>query len=1534
MIQKDYLIKKPFMGKLAPVVADICSTLKKTPHRDALLIIYETGFSELQIKGLIEALKMPGFPEIKIAGISCFAIADLPPDGSGIRLNLLVSETSEFEVVTMECALGREDEAASILRDRLHEHEDIRAVELFACSMKLNTTRFIESAMKDHADIPVFGTMTASEMPKSLRARGSEGFSLFEIGINNIVSNQKAIGSRFVTEGYVAILYSGEELDVRVNYALGWRAVGREMDFERAPAGYMGETVVSRINGSTAVELYHEYLGVCPDRHLITNICEFPLMVTRDGMDICMVPFDYGDNGELYFNITLHEDEKLRFSFASYDEVLDASEDSFIDMKKYNPQAMFLIMCGNRLNLLKEDAPVEWDKFKELSPDCAIIHGACEIYYQGGRGGILNSAHLAIGFREGAVFEGCDQEDKEKRSIKAKDVCKHLGQIVPLSERMSVFLSKMTTDLEDMAAEAQAANQAKSAFLSNMSHEIRTPINAVLGMDEMILRESSEPQIIGYAEDIRSAGTSLLGIVNDILDFSKIEAGKMDIIPVEYEFLSVVNDLYNLIRKRAEDKDLKLILELDPKIPSIMYGDEIRIKQVITNILTNAVKYTEKGSVTFTVKRLDDDDETSGQSLKQAENETSGQSLKQAENETSEQARVKSKDVRLKVSIKDTGIGIKEEDIDKLYNAFERIEEERNRTVEGTGLGMNITGNLLSLMGSSLSVNSVYGEGSEFSFVIDQKIVRDEPIGEISERFTKSNAMRGRYRERFKAPEAKILVVDDTSMNLDVIKNLLKKTKIQIDTALSGAEALELVKKEYYDIIFLDHRMPQMDGMECLKRMRGLEDHKCPDSPVISLTANAISGAREEYINAGFADYLSKPIDSGKLEEMLIRYLPADKVKIMPDKAGTDKTRKTTSKYSHAGESPIEENADVKPVITLIDDDRMIHLVAKNILGRDYDICTYLNGDDGLDGIRMHGASLILLDVKMPGKDGFEVLDELKSDPELADIPVIFLTGDDSKNSEVEGFKAGVWDFVRKPFAPDVLLQRVRHTIDLSHLQKDLAHQVEEQTQRADHLSEEIMMALSQTVDAKDHYTKGHSERVAGYSTMLAMKMGMSRIRQAQIHAMGLLHDVGKIGVPEDIINKPDKLSDSEFNAIKEHTTMGYDILKTITEMPELATGARWHHERYDGSGYPDGKAGEEIPLEARIICVADSYDAMTSSRSYSDMRAQEEVRSEFVRCCGTQFDPQIARYMIEIIDSDTSYKMNELGYRDSEVASYVQNLLETTVAFGTDPVKQTASGSPALINTLPGDMPDHDSEAESKDKSAQAAERRPEEKYGSGAGYGAEGDYDEDVDDDSDDIALPKWLADDPDIDTGSAVANCGSVEGFLSVLSGFHASIADKADEIENYYNNEDWDNYTIKVHALKSSSRVIGLNDLSRLAQELEDAGDNKDIGTIRLKGPDLLDKYRSYIGSLSLINPDEDNAGRDLPAADEAMIEDALTSMKEFVRNMDHELMGMVIDQMSGYALPEADASWFEEVKKGFRDLDWDRMQQALDNKRIN
>lgn len=387
---------------------------------------------------------------------------------------------------------------------------------------------------------------------------------------------------------------------------------------------------------------------------------------------------------------------------------------------------------------------------------------------------------------------------------------------------------------------ANAANASKSSFIAHVSHEIRTPINAILGMDEIILRETKESSTKAYAEDISNAAYALYGIINDVLDMSKMESGRMDIVPGRYNLNEVLYDVISLQQPKIDAKQLDFFVNVDPTLPLEYFGDDIRIRQVLTNILSNAVKYTHEGSVSVNVS-----------------GEANGDIMD------------------LLFSIKDTGIGIKKEDIKKLFIAFERIEESRNRNIEGTGLGMNITSNLLRLMGSRLKVDSTYGKGSEFSFVLSQRIVNHEPLGNFDDYVHNHEKV---VSFDFKAPDVKILVVDDNALNRKVFSSLLKETQISIFEAPSGAKCLDMIRTDKYDMIFLDHMMPDMDGVETIGRIKTMDNHLNADTPIIMLTANAVGSSQEEYRHAGFDAYLSKPIFSKDLEKIIRVYVPAYKI--------------------------------------------------------------------------------------------------------------------------------------------------------------------------------------------------------------------------------------------------------------------------------------------------------------------------------------------------------------------------------------------------------------------------------------------------------------------------------------------------------------------------------------------------------------------------------------------------------------------------------------------------------------------------------
>ena len=413
-------------------------------------------------------------------------------------------------------------------------------------------------------------------------------------------------------------------------------------------------------------------------------------------------------------------------------------------------------------------------------------------------------------------------------------------------------IQSRTYEQEKKSAEAQKKEveqiaRSKDTFFANMSHEIRTPINTIIGLNEMILREDISDEIAENAINIQNASKMLLTTINDILDLSKLESGKMDIVPTQYEISSMFSDLVNLIWIRAHQKNLEFKVDIDPEIPSMLYGDEIRIKQVVTNMLTNAVKYTSSGSVTLSAKG----------------------------------ERVAADQILLRISVQDTGMGIRKESLDDLFSSFKRVDESDNRNIEGTGLGLNISKQLIEMMGGKISVDSVYHQGSTFTVEVKQRIVNVRPIGVINFAAQKQLSHRAAYRQSFIAPDARILVVDDNSMNLMVVVKLLRDTKVKVDMAESGREALQKTAENTYHVILMDHMMPEMDGAATLRAVRSQTKGFCQKTPVIALTANVMSDAEQVYRNMGFDGYLAKPISAPLLEAGLLKYLPPTLIEYM-----------------------------------------------------------------------------------------------------------------------------------------------------------------------------------------------------------------------------------------------------------------------------------------------------------------------------------------------------------------------------------------------------------------------------------------------------------------------------------------------------------------------------------------------------------------------------------------------------------------------------------------------------------------------------
>ncbi len=463
---------------------------------------------------------------------------------------------------------------------------------------------------------------------------------------------------------------------------------------------------------------------------------------------------------------------------------------------------------------------------------------ACELFpdMKLGEGNVSESEIQAIYEQTGTVLELKDKS-YEIRNAEIRDEVQVQGYMLSVIDVTDVMAQAKL--MRELAEKAENASRAKSAFLANMSHEIRTPMNAILGMTEIALRGKLDEQQRDAIEQIKSASMTLLTIINDILDFSKMESGKMEIVEADYDVKTLVQDVYHIFSGKVEEKNLRLEIGIDPAMPKGLHGDEIRLKQVLINLVNNAVKFTEQGSIQLNVGY-----------------EKAGE------------------DILLKASVKDTGIGIKEEDLERIFNSFEQSDTFRNRKKEGSGLGLAISRQLISLMGGEIHVESEYRHGSNFYFEVPQRVVDETPCGALELSEKQPRTPQTTNYEDFRAPNAKVLIVDDNLVNRKVAVGLMRPFAMQVDTAKSGSEAIGMIKKKRYDLIFMDHMMPDMDGVETTHIIRQMEGAYYREVPIIALTANAISGVKEMFLEEGMNDFIPKPINIKELSEKILAWLP------------------------------------------------------------------------------------------------------------------------------------------------------------------------------------------------------------------------------------------------------------------------------------------------------------------------------------------------------------------------------------------------------------------------------------------------------------------------------------------------------------------------------------------------------------------------------------------------------------------------------------------------------------------------------------
>lgn len=794
-LQKDitkvrHLIKNCDESK---VLFKVYSDILLTDSLDIVLMELEAAFPQALIAGCTtNGNIMNGLKTDRSVFVTCVAFE---------------KPTTIIDVVTCRFEDKTADEIRSYVAEVRAAHPWVKAVELMVTMQALSLDVFHEVFSVINTDLTVFGGGSYN------KDMVNDKSYVFKESMN------------YTDNSTVVILYGGDELHVETTSIAGWKPLGRQYEITKAV-----DNIVYEIDNLPAFEIYSKYLNVKNDTFFSSNSIEFPfLCYNDDGYAVLRTPVRALKDNSIQMFSKIDNFRFLRLTYGDPYTILHSVKQGAQQIRNFSPDIIYIYSCVARKAFWGKDIDKESSIYEEIAPTCGFFTSG-ELLGEDRKIHHFNETMVVVAMREVANHTPNYAEFEEESDD---------GEM-PLVSRLVNFIGAATAELEDARMEAVRASKAKSDFLANMSHEIRTPINAVLGFNTMILRSTKDEKILDYARDIENAGKNLLNIINDILDLSKIESGNMELVPAEYKTVDLINDIVNMVTFKVSDKGLKLNLDIADDIPSVMYGDDIRIKQVIINLLNNAVKYTQKGSVTLSMKSTVVDDTAT-----------------------------------LRVAVKDTGIGIKEEDMANLFEKFKRIEEGRNRSIEGTGLGISIVVQFLKLMESELEVSSVYGEGSEFGFSINQKVVDFEPISDVRERM-KEKKVDYTYKESFTASKARILIVDDNSLNRKVIHSLLGKTKVQMDEADGGFSCVEMTLKQKYDLILLDHMMPDMDGIQTIHEIRENIDNPNKDTVIIALTANALAGAMEEYLAEGFNSFLSKPVEPAKLEQTVFEYLPQE----------------------------------------------------------------------------------------------------------------------------------------------------------------------------------------------------------------------------------------------------------------------------------------------------------------------------------------------------------------------------------------------------------------------------------------------------------------------------------------------------------------------------------------------------------------------------------------------------------------------------------------------------------------------------------
>lgn len=949
------------------------------------------------------------------------------------------------------------------------------------------------------------------------------------------------------------------------------------------------------------------------------------------------------------------------------------------------------------------------------------------------------------------------------------------------------ILQKETRLAEEKTKELEELNRSQNRFFSSMSHEIRTPINTVLGLNEIILRqEDASEEIKKDARNIQGAGRLLLALINDILDVSKIEAGKMDIVPVDYNVSSLLSEIVNMIWLKAEEKGLKFEVDIDPGVPEVLFGDEVRIKQILINLLNNAVKYTKEGSVSLHM-----------------------------ECETGD-----GRDALLKINVSDTGMGIKPDALPHLFDTFQRVDEEKNRYIEGTGLGLSIVKQLVELMEGEITVNSVYGQGSIFSVTLKQGISSDNRIGDISISGIGSMSGQEKFQHSFHAPDARILIVDDNEMNLQVEEKLLDGTGMVVDLAMSGVEALKKTLQFRYDVIFMDHLMPEMDGIDCFENIRSQKGGLNQNTPVVVLTANAGGENIELYNNTGFDGYLVKPVSGRQLEDMLMVHLPAEKVINIAGSEMTGSRLNTASGYTKK-----------KPVI--IATSTMSDLPQNIVKELQISIIPYTV-------ITNEGVFYDNIDI-----DSEELVRYMADKTKMAD-------SEPPTEEALTAFFAGE-------------LMKAHHLIYITLTTGS---------------SREYGRAV-RAAESFENVTIVNSEMLSsatGILVMIAARLAQQGLPVEKI--------VSELEEAKQYIRCSFVIKSTDIMARRDRISpMMNSLLNALWLRPFLRMkkdklgvgGLLFGSDRNCYGKYMDHALPATVFPDTSFIFI--TYAGMSEEElMWVEKKVRERVDFDNIifqkASAGISSNCGEGTFgLLYLVKGNRNYNFESLFAKLKEQEKFDEYDEEETE--NTDDTESLTS------DETPGEAADES-------------------------------------------ISETKWYEEIPGIDPEAAVKNSGSEEAFLSVLKIYYDSYEVKSGEIQKFFDSEDWENYTIKVHALKSSSRLVGAIQLGNDAEAMEMAGKERDTGYITAHHEALMNEYRTIIDALT----PELGVADDRPDIPADMLKDAYAGLSEFAEAMDYELAKMITDSVKEYRLPEDDSERFVRLGECLSRLDWDGIKEIL------